>query len=83
MNPVAAADVFFRRGDELIILPCSHEICFCNERLLQLAPGADPCAFLKQHHMAFHTENCLIHFFSRLKVCRMSTNNVITANLYF
>jgi hypothetical protein len=25
----------------------------------------------------------LIHFFSRLKVCRMSTNNVITANLYF
>lgn len=88
MHPVVTVDVFFRRGDELITLPCSHEICFCKERLLQLPPGADPCTFLKQQHMTFHTENCLIYFFSKFKICTTSRifqnmENVITANLYF
>jgi hypothetical protein len=87
MHPVVAVDVLFRRGDELITLPCSHEICFCRERLLQLPPGADPCTLLKQHHTAFHIDSCLIYLFSRLKVSRTSTNipnrkNVITANLH-
>jgi len=64
VHPVVTVEVFFRRGDELITLPCSHEICFCKERLLLLLllllppPGEDPCTFLKQNHVIFHTRNC-------------------------
>jgi hypothetical protein len=48
MHPVVTVEVFFKRGDELITQPCSHEICFCKERLLQVPPEAGPCTFLKQ-----------------------------------
>lgn len=70
MHPVVTVDVFFRRGDELITLPCSHEICFCKERLLQLPPGADPCTFLKHiWHFILKTAWCIS--FKKLKYAQL------------
>lgn len=46
IHPVVTVEVFFKSGEELTTQPCSHEICFCKERLLQLPP-ADPGTLLK------------------------------------